>query len=98
MLTGYQSGDHPLIIERPSSLVTSGESICSLPMQPNIADGATNAPVQLDGPERPRKKNRKVKLPPDEYVCASCGTTDSPEWRKGPMGPKTYHVPFRFKM
>ncbi|KAI9351844.1 PAS domain-containing protein [Pilaira anomala] len=25
----------------------------------------------------------------DDYVCADCGTTASPEWRKGPHGPKT---------
>lgn len=24
-----------------------------------------------------------------EYRCADCGTSDSPEWRKGPGGPKT---------
>lgn len=24
-----------------------------------------------------------------EYQCADCGTSDSPEWRKGPRGPKT---------
>ncbi|KAL4811264.1 hypothetical protein BDV18DRAFT_128997 [Aspergillus unguis] len=24
-----------------------------------------------------------------EYKCADCGTSDSPEWRKGPDGPKT---------
>ncbi|KAG1053409.1 hypothetical protein G6F43_004513 [Rhizopus delemar] len=32
-----------------------------------------------------RKKNKGV----DEYVCKDCGTTSSPEWRKGPQGPKT---------
>ncbi|KAL5489977.1 WC2 [Sanghuangporus weigelae] len=24
-----------------------------------------------------------------QYVCVTCGRTDSPEWRKGPRGPKT---------
>ncbi|PYH46727.1 GATA transcription factor LreB [Aspergillus saccharolyticus JOP 1030-1] len=24
-----------------------------------------------------------------EYMCTDCGTSDSPEWRKGPEGPKT---------
>ncbi|GIK03103.1 blue light receptor [Aspergillus viridinutans] len=24
-----------------------------------------------------------------EYLCTDCGTSDSPEWRKGPDGPKT---------
>jgi DNA-directed RNA polymerase subunit RPC12/RpoP len=34
------------------------------------------------------KKPKKVKSA-DEYVCTDCGTLDSPEWRKGPNGPKT---------
>ncbi|EPQ57940.1 hypothetical protein GLOTRDRAFT_71884 [Gloeophyllum trabeum ATCC 11539] len=25
----------------------------------------------------------------DQHVCVTCGRTDSPEWRKGPQGPKT---------
>ncbi|KAL6236209.1 hypothetical protein BDW75DRAFT_207314 [Aspergillus navahoensis] len=31
----------------------------------------------------PRKKLKA------EYKCADCGTSDSPEWRRGPEGPKT---------
>jgi len=34
------------------------------------------------------KKPKRLKSA-DEYVCTDCGTLDSPEWRKGPMGPKT---------
>lgn len=33
-------------------------------------------------------KKRKVKAA-EEFVCTDCGTLDSPEWRKGPSGPKT---------
>ena len=35
-----------------------------------------------------RDKKKRVKVA-DEYVCTDCGTLDSPEWRKGPTGPKT---------
>lgn len=38
-----------------------------------------------DGPKKDKKKLKVA----DEYVCADCGTLDSPEWRKGPRGPKT---------
>ncbi|KAI9660135.1 MAG: blue light receptor [Bathelium mastoideum] len=34
------------------------------------------------------EKKKKIKVT-DEYVCTDCGTLDSPEWRKGPAGPKT---------
>ncbi|KAI0822720.1 hypothetical protein BC628DRAFT_1326521 [Trametes gibbosa] len=29
------------------------------------------------------------RLAAEQHVCVTCGRTDSPEWRKGPMGPKT---------
>ncbi|KAK9377179.1 uncharacterized protein V1513DRAFT_477315 [Lipomyces chichibuensis] len=36
------------------------------------------------------KPAKKPKVSDDkEYVCTECGTLDSPEWRKGPQGPKT---------
>ncbi|WZH40435.1 Cutinase palindrome-binding protein [Fusarium acuminatum] len=38
----------------------------------------------------PRTGDKKKKLKTsEEYVCTDCGTLDSPEWRKGPQGPKT---------
>ena len=42
--------------------------------QPNI----------LDGKAVKRKKRNEV-----DRVCTSCQATSSPEWRKGPKGPKT---------
>ncbi|KAF9265712.1 GATA-domain-containing protein [Marasmius fiardii PR-910] len=36
-----------------------------------------------------KKKKLKKSHAPEQYVCVTCGRTDSPEWRKGPLGPKT---------
>ncbi|KAK7693964.1 hypothetical protein QCA50_003539 [Cerrena zonata] len=44
--------------------------------------------VMGEDDESAKKKARKVYLP-EQYVCMTCGRTDSPEWRKGPSGPKT---------
>ncbi|GAA5888263.1 hypothetical protein JCM16303_005321 [Sporobolomyces ruberrimus] len=35
------------------------------------------------------KKKKKPKPEEGEFVCRDCGTVDSPEWRKGPDGPKS---------
>ncbi|PIL24287.1 transcription factor [Ganoderma sinense ZZ0214-1] len=35
----------------------------------------------------PRKKLKRAAA--EQHVCVTCGRTDSPEWRKGPNGPKT---------
>jgi len=37
---------------------------------------------------KPRTKKKKPDLE-QEFLCKECGTTDSPEWRKGPHGLKT---------
>ncbi|QRW02119.1 GATA type zinc finger [Ceratobasidium sp. AG-Ba] len=38
---------------------------------------------------RTRKKPKKAHTAQEQYVCVTCGRTDSPEWRKGPLGAKT---------
>ncbi|KAL5340821.1 hypothetical protein BJX70DRAFT_95520 [Aspergillus crustosus] len=38
--------------------------------------------------EQPQENEPRKRLK-GEYQCADCGTSDSPEWRKGPDGPKT---------
>ncbi|KAF8605385.1 hypothetical protein BDV93DRAFT_554755 [Ceratobasidium sp. AG-I] len=32
---------------------------------------------------------KKTHATQEQYVCVTCGRTDSPEWRKGPLGAKT---------
>jgi len=46
--------------------------------------------LEEDGSEDTQRKKKLKKLHSSEqYVCVTCGRTDSPEWRKGPSGPKT---------
>jgi len=42
-----------------------------------------------DDGEAARKKLKRSYSGAEQYVCVTCGRTDSPEWRKGPLGPKT---------
>ncbi|KAJ6525459.1 white collar 2 type of transcription factor [Mycena vulgaris] len=42
-----------------------------------------------DDPVKKKKQSQKKAAPAEQYVCITCGRTDSPEWRKGPLGPKT---------
>ncbi|KAH6918451.1 white collar 2 protein [Coprinopsis sp. MPI-PUGE-AT-0042] len=61
----------------------------------NGGDVGNHAPphsnsVPDDEPEEgPKKKKLKKVHGSEKYVCVTCGRTDSPEWRKGPLGPKT---------
>ncbi|CAL3972243.1 unnamed protein product [Diplocarpon coronariae] len=77
MLTGlrYQDG------ERSQGISTGHQS-------PALIRGDAGIAIPVDKDGRAADKKKKVKLP-DEYVCTDCGTLDSPEWRKGPTGPKT---------
>jgi PAS domain S-box-containing protein len=58
---------------------------------PALIRGDAGIAILLDRDrERDGSKKDKKKLKvADEYVCSDCGTLDSPEWRKGPKGPKT---------
>ncbi|KAG2364521.1 hypothetical protein BDR07DRAFT_1450276 [Suillus spraguei] len=58
------------------SYVSAGQQTPQ-PTEDNYGDDATK-----------RKKIRKMHVA-EQYVCVTCGRTDSPEWRKGPQGPKT---------
>ncbi|KAI0664710.1 hypothetical protein C8Q70DRAFT_7931 [Cubamyces menziesii] len=48
--------------------------------------GASGMSTEMED-DGPRKKAKR--LAAEQHVCVTCGRTDSPEWRKGPMGPKT---------
>ncbi|KAK4541913.1 hypothetical protein LTR36_007277 [Oleoguttula mirabilis] len=56
---------------------------------PALIRGDAGIAIMLDRDREGGKKERKKLKVADEYVCADCGTLDSPEWRKGPKGPKT---------
>ncbi|KAJ6099734.1 hypothetical protein N7467_001269 [Penicillium canescens] len=47
-------------------------------------DITTAADQERNAREGDRRKRLK-----SQHVCGDCGTADSPEWRKGPNGPKT---------
>ncbi|USW53771.1 Putative PAS domain, Zinc finger, GATA-type, Zinc finger, NHR/GATA-type, PAS domain superfamily [Septoria linicola] len=56
---------------------------------PALIRGDAGIAILLDRDREGAKKEKKKMKVADEYVCADCGTLDSPEWRKGPKGPKT---------
>ena len=78
MLTGLRYRDG----ERSQGISTGDAS-------PMLIRGDAGIQISLDRDSRGLSdKKKKLKLA-DEYVCTDCGTLDSPEWRKGPNGPKT---------
>jgi len=78
MLTGLRYRDG----ERSRGISTGDTS-------PALIRGDAGIPVLVDKDTRGGgDKKKKLKMA-DEYVCTDCGTLDSPEWRKGPSGPKS---------
>ena len=77
MLTGLRYGAG----ERSQGISTGDAS-------PALIRGDAGIAIPLDKDNRLGDKKKKLKVA-DEYVCTDCGTLDSPEWRKGPTGPKT---------
>ncbi|KAK7038077.1 hypothetical protein R3P38DRAFT_2904299, partial [Favolaschia claudopus] len=67
----------------PTSLYATTSVLPKYPIPRKPAD---------DSDQLKKKKGNAFKrktVPPEQYVCITCGRTDSPEWRKGPTGPKT---------
>ena len=56
---------------------------------PALIRGDVGVPIPIDKESRQSSDKKKKQKIADEYVCTDCGTLDSPEWRKGPKGPKT---------
>ncbi|KAF8891182.1 hypothetical protein BD779DRAFT_1513708 [Infundibulicybe gibba] len=54
----------------------------------NVMSANSNTEEEI-ADEGMKKKKLKKSHPSEQYVCITCGRTDSPEWRKGPLGPKT---------
>lgn len=84
MFTGlrYREG------ERSQGISTGGTSPALIRGDAGIHIPIDKADARYGGSAYSDKKSKKVKSA-DEYVCTDCGTLDSPEWRKGPNGPKT---------
>ncbi|KAH9832950.1 uncharacterized protein C8Q71DRAFT_839903 [Rhodofomes roseus] len=52
-------------------------------------DALNDADDDGSDPNGSRKKAKRIFNGGEQHVCQTCGRTDSPEWRKGPGGPKT---------
>ncbi|KAI8875346.1 hypothetical protein K501DRAFT_202807 [Backusella circina FSU 941] len=78
MLTKFQQED--LYTTLPEINIRNGPSYLS------PTDSAVNP---KDDTRKEKIKRRKKHRSIDKYVCTDCGTITSPEWRKGPHGPKT---------
>ncbi|KAL7311743.1 hypothetical protein PS15m_009467 [Mucor circinelloides] len=58
---------------------------------PIIVSNAENIQERTKSPsDKPRSgKKKRVEKFDVPKICTDCGTTDAPEWRRGPSGPKT---------
>ncbi len=84
MLTGlrYREG------ERAMGISTGGTSPALIRGDAGIDIPADKTDPRYAGSSYLDKKAKKIKTA-EEYVCTDCATLDSPEWRRGPSGPKT---------
>ncbi|KAJ7172076.1 white collar 2 type of transcription factor [Mycena filopes] len=81
---------HPISLSPQTYPTSPVEETSPSPPTNNPVDAAptSNKNEDDEDPLKKKKVQKKV-LPNEQYVCITCGRTDSPEWRKGPLGPKT---------
>lgn len=89
----YEGANHIEGIEMMTGLrYRDGErshGISTGDMSPLLIRGDAGIAIPMDKDSRAGTDKKKKVKAADEYVCTDCGTLDSPEWRKGPNGPKT---------
>lgn len=66
-----------------------GSEPAKSPVKSSFDSSTTTTAGDEDVDDGQKKKKLKKMHPTEQYVCVTCGRTDSPEWRKGPLGPKT---------
>lgn len=80
VMTGlrYRNGErsHGISTAEPGAALIQGDTCITLPNEREYRAGGVGD----------KKKKQKAT---EEYICTDCGTLTSPEWRKGPHGPKS---------
>ncbi|PWN49395.1 hypothetical protein IE53DRAFT_147419 [Violaceomyces palustris] len=56
---------------------------------PASPTNTANGTASIAGTTEDARRKKKPKQDDGDHVCTDCGRVDSPEWRKGPLGPKT---------
>jgi len=84
--------DPRLSLHHPSSTDHGpmySQTAAGMQFPPGTSPLTSNHPHSLPQIEEDEESRRKKLKKAPQYVCITCGRTDSPEWRKGPQGPKT---------
>ena len=72
---------------RPSHITCEGKVAKVTVSHPSPQVSPIGRVISISDLEFRRRKRRMTKIEPS--VCHSCGVTSTPEWRKGPQGPRT---------
>ncbi|KAJ7286325.1 white collar 2 type of transcription factor, partial [Mycena rebaudengoi] len=82
----------PVRSHSPQSLAPSPNTpadVSPSPAEHQDAPPKAEADDRDEDPLKKKKPSTKKAQLAEQHVCITCGRTDSPEWRKGPLGPKT---------
>jgi hypothetical protein len=96
----YQFNTDKPAIPRPLEPLPQYQASSPSPSSPTPSSASSsNSSPAIKNNKPVKKRQKKVSVPGPGgtgkgeaeglHVCVTCGRTDSPEWRKGPLGPKT---------
>lgn len=82
------------VLKRKIEQPDDPEASAAMPMIKRECDGKSEREIEsadAQGPPKRQKRMRRGKAKPElaNLRCFHCGETDTPEWRRGPAGPKT---------
>ncbi|ORY01548.1 hypothetical protein K493DRAFT_334925 [Basidiobolus meristosporus CBS 931.73] len=69
-----------------NQLVDSAKALYDVFLTAEQRTSPSQSPVPTKSSEKPKKRTKSNQA---KLYCHSCNCTDTPEWRKGPLGPRT---------
>ncbi|KAI6132010.1 white collar 2 type of transcription factor [Pisolithus croceorrhizus] len=89
--THYQSSRQPWddFAQQANQIRATGYDPHSAHLVRGQHSSSGTQPVEDACDDTSRRKKMRKSHGAEQHVCVTCGRTDSPEWRKGPQGPKT---------
>ncbi|KAI8343375.1 hypothetical protein BC941DRAFT_411189 [Chlamydoabsidia padenii] len=97
MQSGWHQPSNPWMVNNGEKSTDEMGADTPLPTKSDdttMTDAPNTTISQNDAKDDKKRKQKedqpkKIYVTMENYQCSDCGSTNSPEWRKGPLGPKT---------
>ncbi|SAM02839.1 hypothetical protein [Absidia glauca] len=88
MQSGLHQSSNPWMIS-PNTNLNTASNPSHLERRNSSPQPMHNRSILSEDTANDKKRKKKIYATVEDYRCSDCGSTNSPEWRRGPLGAKT---------